>query len=90
LASATTRLDVRVTPRASKNAVEGFRAGVLIVRVTAPPVDSAANDAVIDLVAKALGIPRRQVTIVRGATSRHKVVDIDGFTHDQLISLLSR
>ena len=85
-----TRLNVRVTPRASKNAVEGFREGALIIRVTAPPVDSAANDAVIDLLAKTLDIPRRQVTISRGATGRNKVVDVDGFTRDQLISLLSR
>ena len=84
-----TRLNVRVTPRASKNAVEGFRGGALIIRVTAPPVDSAANDAVIDLLARTLDIPRRRVTISRGSTGRNKVVDIDGFTHDQLISLLS-
>jgi uncharacterized protein (TIGR00251 family) len=90
LASAIIRLDVRVTPRASKNAVEGFRDGVLIVRVTAPPVDSAANRAVTDLLAKTLGIAKRQVTISRGSTGRHKVVAIEGFTRDQLISLLSR
>ena len=90
MAGVITRLNVRVTPRASKNAVEGFREGALIIRVTAPPVDSAANDAVIDVLAKTLDIPRRQVTITRGSTGRNKVVDIDGFTRDQLISLLSR
>lgn len=85
-----TRLNVRVTPRASKNAIEGFRNDALVIRVTAPPVDSAANDAVIELLAAALGVPKRQVTISRGATGRNKVVDIDGFTRDQLISLLTR
>jgi uncharacterized protein (TIGR00251 family) len=79
-----------VTPRASKNAIEGFRAGALVVRVTAPPVDSAANDAVIELLAERLRVPKRQITISRGATGRNKVVEIDGFTHDQLINLLTR
>ena len=86
----TTRLNLRVTPRASKNAVEGFRGDALIVRVTAPPVDSAANEAVIDLLAKTLDIPKRQITITRGSTGRNKIVDVEGFTHDQLISLLTR
>jgi uncharacterized protein (TIGR00251 family) len=86
----TTRLNLRVTPRASKNALEGFRGDALIVRVTAPPVDSAANEAVIELLARALDIPKRQITITRGSTGRNKVVDIDGVSRDQLISLLSR
>ena len=86
----STRLNVRVTPRASRNAIEGFRAGALVVRVTAPPVDSAANEAVIELLSDALHVPKRQITIARGATGRNKLVDVDGLTHDQLISLLTR
>jgi hypothetical protein len=79
-----------VTPRASKNAIEGFRNDALIVRVTAPPVDTAANDAVVALLAEALGIPKRQISIARGAASRNKAVDIGGLSRDQLISLLTR
>jgi uncharacterized protein (TIGR00251 family) len=86
----STRLNVRVTPRASKTAIEGFRAGALVVKVTAPPVDSAANEAVVALIAEALDIPKRQISIARGSTGRHKVLDIDGVSQDQLISLLSR
>jgi len=86
----TTRLNVRVTPRASKNAVEGFREGALIIRVTAPPVHSAANEAVIALLAAALGVAKRQITIARGSTGRNKVIDIEGISQDQLISLLTR
>jgi uncharacterized protein (TIGR00251 family) len=81
---------VRVTPRASKNAIEGFRGDALIVKVTAPPVDSAANEAVVALIADALHIPKRQITVARGAAARNKVLDIDGLSRDQLISLLSR
>ena len=70
------RLDIRVTPRASKNEVGGTRDGRLIVRVTAPPVDDAANEAVIELLAKTYGVPKRAVSIVSGHTSRNKTIDI--------------
>jgi uncharacterized protein (TIGR00251 family) len=67
---------VRVTPRASANAVSGERDGVLLVRVTAPPVDGKANDAVVALLAKTLGTPRSAVKVVRGASSRTKRVSV--------------
>ena len=56
----------------------GWRDDVLIVKVTAPPVDSAANAAVIDLLASALHLPKRDIRIVRGETSRTKHVEVDG------------
>jgi len=58
--------------------VTGWRDDVLLIRVTAPPVDSAANAAVIELLASALRIPKRDITIVRGDTSRVKQLAIDG------------
>lgn len=71
------RISVRVTPRASRDAVTGFDArGVLGVRVTAAPADGAANAAVTKLLAKALDIPSRDVVLVSGATSREKVFDL--------------
>ena len=72
------RIDLRVMPRASKNAIEGVRAGRLVVRVTAPPVDSAANDAVIAVLARALDVPRGQVALVAGLGARNKTAAIDG------------
>ena len=74
----TLRIDVRVIPRASTNAVDGMRDGRVLVRVTAPPVDRAANDAVIDVLAKAYGVPKRCVRIIRGETSRNKTIEIGG------------
>ncbi len=72
-----TRIAVRVTPRASRDAIEGFDAeGVLRVRVTAPPADGAANAAVAKLLASALGLPGRDVLLVSGATARAKVFEI--------------
>lgn len=71
------RLTVRVTPRASRDAVEGFSdAGVLAVRVTAAPTDGAANAAVTRLLAKALGLPARDIVLVAGATARTKRFDV--------------
>ena len=71
------RQTVRVTPRASSDAIDGFDAnGVLKVRVTAAPADGAANEAVSKLLAKALSLPTRDVTLVSGATNRNKVFEI--------------
>ncbi len=71
------RLIVRVSPRASRDAVEGFDSeGRLAIRVTAAPTDGKANAAVTKLLANALGLPQRDVTLVSGATARVKVLEI--------------
>lgn len=69
------RFTVRVTPRGGKDAVDGYAGGVLRVRVSAAPADGAANEAVTKLLAKALGIPSRDLALVSGATSRIKQFD---------------
>lgn len=72
-----TTLHVRVTPRASRDAIAGFDdAGRLKVRVTAPPVDGDANTAVTKLLARALGLPPRDVVLLRGATGRDKHFEV--------------
>jgi uncharacterized protein (TIGR00251 family) len=67
---------IRVTARASANAVAGERDGLLLVRVTAPALEGKANDAVVAVLAKALGTPRGAVQVVRGATSRTKRISV--------------
>lgn len=74
----TIRFAVRVQPRASRSETCGIHGGALKVRLQAPPVDGAANEALVELVAELLRIPRRQVRIVAGATSRSKVVEVEG------------
>jgi uncharacterized protein (TIGR00251 family) len=69
-------LDVRVTPRASRDEITGMRDGILLVRVTAPPLDDAANRAVIKLIAKRAGVPRSRVRIAHGHRSRNKRIEI--------------
>jgi uncharacterized protein len=71
-------IDVKVTPKASRDEIAGMRDGMLLVRVTAPPVDDAANRAVVKLIAKRAGVARGRVRIVRGQKARRKVVAIDG------------
>ena len=72
------RIDVRVQPRAPRDEIGGWRAGRLQVRVTAPPVDDRANVAVCKLIAKRAGVPRSAVSVVAGARSRDKVVEVSG------------
>jgi len=71
-------LDVRVIPRAPRTRVDGERAGAILIRLAAPPVDGAANDALVAFLADALGLPRRDITIAAGAKSRDKRVRIAG------------
>jgi hypothetical protein len=70
-------VEVKVTPRASRDEIVGMRDGVLAIRVTAPPVDDAANRAVLKLVSKRAGVPRSRVRIARGARGRNKRIEIE-------------
>ena len=83
------RMETRVTPRASRNAIEGIREGRLVVKVTASPVDEAANAAVIATVCKALDLSRGDVTIVAGDHSRMKSLALSGVSADQVRQRLS-
>jgi uncharacterized protein (TIGR00251 family) len=71
---------VRVVPRAARNAVAGERAGALLVRLTAPPVEGAANAALARFLGEALGVRPSAVAIVRGETGRDKLVRVAGIT----------
>lgn len=71
-------VSVRVIPRAARSAIDGIREGALLVRVKAPPVEGAANEAVVALLAEVLGVGRRQVAIVSGTRGRHKRVRVTG------------
>jgi hypothetical protein len=72
------RVKVYVQPRASKTAVTGMHGDSIRIQLTAPPVDNAANEALVAFVADRLGIAKRCIRVVAGAASRRKVIEIDG------------
>ena len=80
------RIDVRLTPRGGRDRIDGWDGDVLRVRVAAPPAEGRANEAMMRLVAKALGVPPSRVTLVAGAQSRTKVVEVDGLTAAEIRS----
>lgn len=84
-----TKLSVKVHPSTHKSEVVGFTGGVLEVRVAAPPVQNKANRELIELLTTALGLARSSLTILRGDTSRHKLILIDGLTLDEVRKRLS-
>ncbi|MBV9258974.1 MAG: DUF167 domain-containing protein [Ktedonobacteraceae bacterium] len=76
-------LNVRVIPRSSKNMLE-WEQETLKARLTAPPVNGAANAALINLLAERFSVPRRAISIVRGETNRQKIVDIADLTLEEI------
>ena len=81
-------LNVRVTPRAGRDEIAGWREGVLQVRLRAPPVEGQANEALRRLLAKRLDVAPSAVEIVAGASSRSKWVRVEGLSEDEARSRL--
>jgi uncharacterized protein (TIGR00251 family) len=79
---------IRAQPGARRNAIVGEQAGMLKVAVTAPPDKGRANDAIVEILADALGLKRSQVEIVSGATSRQKKLLIRNMSAQSLQNLL--
>ena len=77
-------IKVRVQPKSSRNQVGGFQDGTLRVRVTAAPTEGQANAAVIALLAKTLGVSKSRLEIIRGYSSRDKVVSVDTLTDQEV------
>ena len=85
----TVDFSVRVTPRSSRSGIAGEHDGAVKVRLSAPPVDGAANEELIKLLSKKLGVPKSSVAIVSGETSKTKRLRIAGVTAAQLQRILS-
>jgi uncharacterized protein len=81
-------ITVRLQPRARRDEVVGERDGVIVIRVTAPPVDGKANAALCRLIAKRVGVAPSRVEIVRGHTAREKVIRVEGVADDALRTAL--
>lgn len=84
--SGGTLLSVKLQPRASRNEIGETLGDELKIKVTAPPVDAAANQALIELLAEKLGCSRGRVELIRGQTSRHKTIKIHGFRTEEVLA----
>ena len=87
--SGGTLLFVKLQPRASKNEIGEPLGDELKIKVTAPPVDSAANEALVKILSEKLDCARGRVELIRGQTSRHKTVLLHGFKPDEILEKLS-
>ncbi len=76
---------VRVVPRSSRSQIAGVEGGALKIKLTAPPVDGAANAALIEFVAEWLGVRRSAVSIISGDKARNKLVRVNGVTRAQVL-----
>jgi len=84
-----TLLSVKLQPRASKNEIGEPLGNELKIKVTAPPVDAAANQALVEFLADKLDCSRGKVELIRGQTSRHKTILIHGFTPAEVLARIS-
>lgn len=87
--SSSVRVAVYIQPRAKRTEIAGRHGADLKIRIAAPPVDQAANAALLAFVAQRLGVRQRDVRLITGATSRRKVLEIDGVTAEQIQALLA-
>jgi uncharacterized protein len=86
--TADMRLDVYIQPRAAKTELAGMHGDSIKIRIAAPPVENAANYALIEFIAERLGIAKRCVRVVAGASSRKKILEIDGVSADRITATL--
>jgi len=84
-----TIIRVRVLPRTSKNQIVGMDGGVFKVKLTAPPVEGKANKALVQFLAKKLGLPKRGIEIVSGERSREKSIRINGLSVEEVTGRLT-
>ncbi len=81
----STVLRVRLTPRGGRDAVSRYEAGVLHARVASPPIDGAANKALVELISRVLDIPRSQISIIGGESAREKTLRVSGIDQGQVV-----
>ncbi|MFC1902403.1 DUF167 domain-containing protein [Chloroflexota bacterium] len=87
--SSSNTLHLRVCPGAGKNEIVGFTGGVLQVKIAAPPLQGKANRELTAFLSQMLGISRSSLTILKGHTSRNKVIAIDGLSREDAIKRLT-
>jgi uncharacterized protein (TIGR00251 family) len=76
-------IEVKVVPKSGRDEIRGFINGILKVRVSAPPVEGKANEGLIELISSTIGVPRSDITIIKGRTSRIKTISIEGVSQSK-------
>jgi uncharacterized protein len=84
------RLAVKVTPNAGRNEITGFKEGVLQVRIGAPPDKGKANKELVDFLRETLGIKKSSIQIIKGETSRNKVLLVEGMGGEEILKRLQK
>lgn len=82
------RLAIKVQPRSARNMIAGEQSGMLKVKITAPPVEGAANKMLIDFLARYLKLPKQNIVIIKGDSSTHKLLELRGISRQDFINKL--
>lgn len=85
-----TRLSIKVTPNAGRNEITGFKQGVWQIKIGAPPDKGKANKELIDFLSELTRIKKSAILIIKGQTSRNKVIIIEGLTGEEIYQRLSK
>lgn len=85
MAESMVRISIQVKPNAGRNSLERLENGTLYVRINAPPVRGKANSELVKFLGDILGVPKSSLSIVKGTTSRRKVISVDGITEQEVI-----
>lgn len=81
-------MKIKVQPRSSKNEICGIQGDALKVKLMAPPVDGEANEACIRFLSKFFAVPRKQIKLISGQTSPHKIIEIENTTAEEILGCL--
>lgn len=84
------RIEIKAQPRSSRNQIAGEQDGVLKVKLTAPPVEGEANQALIDFLARSLKLPRKNIVLLRGETARNKLIEIKGISREEFLLKINK
>jgi uncharacterized protein len=76
-------IEVKVTPKSGRDEIFGFVNGILKVRVSAPPIEGKANERLLELISRTIEVPRSNVTIIKGRTSRIKTINVEGVSQSK-------
>lgn len=77
-------IEVKVLPKSGRDEIRGFVNGILKVRVSAPPIEGKANERLIELISRTMEVPRSNITIIKGRTSRIKTISIEGVSQSKV------